>query len=177
MPCLFVLKKTRHPPLRAAHMQRTRLSNRGLWSQPKATRQAVRSRTQTLHDHPAVGPNGANTGRNRATPLQGNETQTSAANWPNFVRHRTAKGCRCPGPNPASNTAAALSPQNPKTPVTQGFRACACLTCPCSPRNDVNRLDKLARGLAGVQLNNVLDSGIAGKESPALTGCLGICET
>jgi hypothetical protein len=34
-----------------------------------------------------------------------------------------------------------------------------------SPRNDVNRLVKLARGLGLLQHNNVLDSDFARKES------------
>lgn len=62
-------------------------------------------------------------------------------------------------------------------PVTVRISARACPTCSCSPRNDVNRLGKLARGLQGVQLNNALDVRFAGKESFAATGCLGICMT
>lgn len=46
-----------------------------------------------------------------------------------------------------------------------GVRMSNWIDPPMSPRNDVNRLVKLARGLGLLQHNNVLDSDFARKES------------
>jgi hypothetical protein len=77
---------------------------------------------------------------------------------------RAPVACQSGGPSPL-----------PHPPRQRALSAADPRSTPCSPRNDVNRCGKLARGCGGEQPNKGLDGGFAGTESrpPAESGLLG----